>query len=131
MRLETTADIAAAMDAAAAGDKNALRAIQATGMQSDLDDTPAEPADPRTEFPTQGLMGSGQPLPPHQKQPYAAGPQVAVPPQSATVEKPKKSQQVKLPQNVRDRLIKARMKQKQSQQKRQQQQDDNDEKTDA
>ncbi|KAJ1818302.1 hypothetical protein LPJ56_003872, partial [Coemansia sp. RSA 2599] len=49
-RLKTTADIAAAMDAAAAGDKNALRAIQATSMLSDLDDVPTEPADPRVEF---------------------------------------------------------------------------------
>ncbi|PIA13575.1 hypothetical protein COEREDRAFT_11280 [Coemansia reversa NRRL 1564] len=50
MRLRTTADIAAAMDAAVAGDKNALRAIQATSMQSDIDDVPTEPADPRVEF---------------------------------------------------------------------------------
>ncbi|KAJ1988814.1 hypothetical protein GGI04_006066, partial [Coemansia thaxteri] len=49
-RLKTTADIAAAMDAAAAGDKNALRAIQATSLLSDIDDVPTEPADPRIEF---------------------------------------------------------------------------------
>ncbi|KAJ1906333.1 histidine kinase osmosensor [Coemansia sp. IMI 209127] len=131
MRLDTTADVAAAMDAAAAGDKNALRAIQATGMQSDLDDTPpTEPAYSRTGFPTHGLMGSDQPLPPQQKQSYAASPPPVVPSQPAMVEKPR-SQQVKLSQNVRDRLIKARMKQKQSQQKRQQQQNDDDEKNDA
>ncbi|KAJ2078948.1 histidine kinase osmosensor, partial [Coemansia sp. RSA 988] len=50
MRLRTTADIAAAMDAAVAGDKDALRAIQATSLQSDIDDVPTEPADPRIEF---------------------------------------------------------------------------------
>ncbi|KAJ2908859.1 histidine kinase osmosensor, partial [Coemansia aciculifera] len=49
-RLKTTADIAAAMDAAAAGDKDALRAIQATSMLSDIDDAPSEPADPSIEF---------------------------------------------------------------------------------
>ncbi|KAI8319292.1 hypothetical protein GQ54DRAFT_279652 [Martensiomyces pterosporus] len=49
-RLKTTADIAAAMDAAAAGDKNALRAIQATSMLSDIDDAPTEPAEPDFEF---------------------------------------------------------------------------------
>ncbi|KAJ2508838.1 hypothetical protein GGI11_005990, partial [Coemansia sp. RSA 2049] len=69
-RLKTTADIAAAMDAAAAGDKNALRAIQATGMLSDLDDTPTEPADPRVEFSTHGLEGPDQPLSQQQQQQY-------------------------------------------------------------
>ncbi|KAJ2581259.1 histidine kinase osmosensor, partial [Coemansia sp. RSA 1836] len=54
-RLKTTADIAAAMDAAAAGDKDALRAIQATSLFSDIDDVPSEPADPSIEFPPHRL----------------------------------------------------------------------------
>ncbi|KAJ2805227.1 histidine kinase osmosensor [Coemansia guatemalensis] len=69
MRLRTTADIAAAMDAAVAGDKNALRAIQATSMQSDIDDVPTEPADPRIEFSShrppayQGALAAAAALP--------------------------------------------------------------------
>ncbi|KAJ2090743.1 histidine kinase osmosensor [Coemansia sp. RSA 986] len=115
-RLKTTAEIAAAMDAAAAGDKNALRAIQATGMLSDLDDTPTEPADPRIEFSTHGLEGPDLSLPQHQiEDPVQQQPSPPV-----AIEEPKS--QVKLSQSVRDRLIKARMKQKQMQQQRQKQQ---------
>ncbi|KAJ2324925.1 hypothetical protein GGH92_010568, partial [Coemansia sp. RSA 2673] len=49
-RLKTTDDIVEAMTAAAAGDQDALRAIQATTMYSDTEDVPSEPADPRIEF---------------------------------------------------------------------------------
>ncbi|KAJ1724949.1 hypothetical protein LPJ61_005687, partial [Coemansia biformis] len=63
IRLRTTADIAAAMDAAAAGDKDALRAIQATTMQSDMDNVPTEPADPRVEFSSHRPLSYSTPLP--------------------------------------------------------------------
>ncbi|KAJ2802698.1 histidine kinase osmosensor, partial [Coemansia furcata] len=54
-RLKTTDDIVEAMAAAAAGDQDALRAIQATTMLSDTEDVPSEPADPRVEFSTHRL----------------------------------------------------------------------------
>ncbi|KAJ1940555.1 histidine kinase osmosensor, partial [Linderina macrospora] len=49
-QLKTTADIAAAMAAAAAGDADALRAIQATTMYNDAGEVSTEPADPNVEF---------------------------------------------------------------------------------
>ncbi|KAJ1957296.1 histidine kinase osmosensor, partial [Linderina pennispora] len=49
-QLKTTADIAAAMAAAAAGDANALRAIQSTTMFNDTGEVSTEPADPNVEF---------------------------------------------------------------------------------
>ncbi|KAJ2497449.1 hypothetical protein GGI11_008124, partial [Coemansia sp. RSA 2049] len=128
-RLKTTADIAAAMDAAAAGDKNALRAIQATGMLSDLDDTPTEPADPRVEFSTHGLEGPDQPLSQQQQQQqqyYCANDSVQRSPSAMMLASEQQYQQpksqVQLSQSVRDRLIKARIKQKQKQQKQRQKQ---------
>ncbi|KAJ2744322.1 histidine kinase osmosensor [Coemansia sp. BCRC 34301] len=174
-RLKTTADIAAAMDAAAAGDKDALRAIQATSLFSDMDDVPSEPADlgmefsssrlssiPSTSFlvgamsdpgsprvspgiggavalpralvlppaaftppaiegigltlpATRGATGGGGPSPPSSSQREPEAHQGAVVSGASNVGSEASSaparQSVKLSRNVRDRLMKARMKQ--------------------
>ncbi|KAJ1988049.1 histidine kinase osmosensor [Coemansia spiralis] len=99
-KLKTTADIAAAMDAAAAGDKNALRAIQATGMQSDIEDVETT---------------GGQ----QQQDAAASQPSVASKKEEGPVADEQRKPQVKLSRNVRERLIKARMKQQEKQQKQQ------------
>ncbi|KAJ2867063.1 histidine kinase osmosensor, partial [Coemansia aciculifera] len=152
-RLKTTDDIVEAMTAAAAGDQDALRAIQATTMFSDTEDVPSEPADPRVEFSTHRLSAGamsdpGSPrvspgigavvsprtlmLPPTAFTPPAIeGIGLTLPGRSAQREPetqqytfgasgssmggevPSSSgrQSVKLSRNVRDRLMKARMKQ--------------------
>ncbi|KAJ2086723.1 histidine kinase osmosensor [Coemansia sp. S100] len=153
-RLKTTDDIVEAMTAAAAGDQDALRAIQATTMYSDTEDVPSEPADPRVEFSTHRLsagamsdpgsprvspgigavvsprtlmlpptaftppeiegIGLTLPVRPAQREPepqqqYTFGASTS----SMGGEGPPSSgrQSVRLSRNVRDRLMKARMKQ--------------------
>ncbi|KAJ2697177.1 hypothetical protein H4R19_005683 [Coemansia spiralis] len=123
--LRTTADVAAAMDAAAAGDKDALRAIQATTMQSDIDDMPTEPADPRVEFSSHRPVSHSAPPPPPvadtappRASPTASTPRVS--PRASVVLSPSaaaaasaapSNPQPKLSRNVRDRLLRAKMKQ--------------------
>ncbi|KAJ2468095.1 hypothetical protein EV174_006340, partial [Coemansia sp. RSA 2320] len=131
-RLKTTADIAAAMDAAAAGDKNALRAIQATSLLSDIDDVPTEPADPRIEFsnhrpsslPSSFSAGALSAPSSPRVSPGVGGavisPRTLLLPATAFTPPaldgigltlPVRHGSVKLSRNVRDRLLKARMKQ--------------------
>ncbi|KAJ2490201.1 histidine kinase osmosensor [Coemansia sp. RSA 2050] len=154
-RLKTTDDIVEAMAAAAAGDQDALRAIQATTMISDTEDVPSEAADARAEYPMQrhaaGAMSDpGSPrvspgigavasprapmLPPtaftpptiesigltlpaklsqrelksQQQQPVSGASGGSV---GGDVTSAPGWQSVKLSRNVRDRLMKARMKQ--------------------
>ncbi|KAJ2152804.1 histidine kinase osmosensor, partial [Coemansia sp. RSA 637] len=98
-QLNTTADTAAAMDAAAAGDKNALRAIQASAMQQSN-------SAPSTEAPQVSSPTSIEAVVPSAD----AGQATPKPKKTAEQSKP----QVKLGRDVRDRLKKARMKQRES-----------------
>ncbi|KAJ2305611.1 histidine kinase osmosensor, partial [Coemansia sp. RSA 2706] len=107
-RLSTTAEFAAAMDAAAAGDKNALRAIQASTMQPPVDLSTAAAAIATLAGP------SSSPAP-------QSGTLALQPPSASRateeVSKPagKGGEQVKLSKSVRERLMKARTKQRQKQ----------------
>ncbi|KAJ2654684.1 histidine kinase osmosensor [Coemansia sp. RSA 1199] len=101
-RLNTTADVAAAMDAAAAGDKNALRAIQASAMQQSNSSSPT----PSTTAPQVSPPTSTAAVVPSAD----AGQAIPKPKKTAEPSKP----QVKLGRDVRDRLKKARMKQRES-----------------
>ncbi|KAJ1852874.1 histidine kinase osmosensor [Coemansia sp. RSA 638] len=101
-RLNTTADVAAAMDAAAAGDKNALRAIQASAMQQSNSSSPT----PSTTAPQVSPPTSTAAVVPSAD----AGHATPKPKKTAEPSKP----QVKLGRDVRDRLKKARMKQRES-----------------
>ncbi|KAJ2359061.1 histidine kinase osmosensor [Coemansia sp. RSA 2618] len=99
-RLNTTADVAAAMDAAAAGDKNALRAIQASGMQQSDRTSPLSSIVATRTSPQNTVLA-------------ADADQAGKADKPAEQTKP----QVKLTRDVRDRLMKARMKQRESKKK--------------
>ncbi|KAJ1886792.1 hypothetical protein LPJ66_009450 [Kickxella alabastrina] len=97
-RLRSASDINVTVDAAAYRDNNAARAFMATGMLSDIDDVLMEPADSRERGTSSQSSSSAADKAPANDIPA-----------STALAKPT----VKLSRNVRDRLMKARMKQKQ------------------